>query len=82
MGSISSVLARGLDDIEPTLARQGYSARALADVLQIRPTEIRAFLRGCLPAGRAQELQSELRGDDVLAAPGRGGIGTVEELMN
>jgi type II secretory pathway predicted ATPase ExeA len=58
---ISSVLARGLDDVEPTLARHGYSARALADVLQVRPAEIRAFLRGRLPAGRAQELQSELR---------------------
>jgi type II secretory pathway predicted ATPase ExeA len=58
---IASVLARGLDDIEPTLARQGYTAKALADVLHVRPAEMRAFLRGRLPAGRAQELQSELR---------------------
>ena len=58
---ISSVLARGLDDVEPTLARHGYSAKALAEVLQVRPAEIRAFLQGRLPAGRAQELQSELR---------------------
>ena len=58
---ISSVLARGLDDVEPTLARHGYSAKALAEVLQVRPAEIRAFLRGRLPAGRTQELQSELR---------------------
>jgi type II secretory pathway predicted ATPase ExeA len=58
---IRSVLARGLDDIEPTLARHGYSAKALADVLQVRPAEMRAFLRGRLPSGRAQELQSELR---------------------
>jgi type II secretory pathway predicted ATPase ExeA len=58
---ISSVLARGLDDVEPTLARHGYSAKALAEVLQVRPAEMRAFLRGRLPAGRTQELQSELR---------------------
>ena len=58
---IESILAQGLDDMEPTLARHGYGAKALADLLHVRPTEIRAFLRGRLPAGRAQELQSELR---------------------
>jgi type II secretory pathway predicted ATPase ExeA len=58
---IASVLAQGLDDVEPTLARHGYSAKALAEVLQMRPAEMRAFLRGRLPAGRTQELQSELR---------------------
>jgi hypothetical protein len=55
------VLAKGLDDVEPTLARHGYGPRALAEVLQVRPAEIRAFLRGRLPSGRAQELQNELR---------------------
>jgi hypothetical protein len=58
---IASVLARGLDDIEPTLARHGYTAKTLADVLHMPSAEMRAFLRGRLPPGRAQELQSELR---------------------
>jgi type II secretory pathway predicted ATPase ExeA len=58
---ISSVLATGLNDIEPTLARHGYGPKALAEVLQVRPAEIRAFLRGSLPAGRTQELQNALR---------------------
>jgi type II secretory pathway predicted ATPase ExeA len=58
---ITSVLATGLDDIESTLARHGYSAKALADLLHVRPAEIRSFFRGRLPAGRTQELQSELR---------------------
>jgi type II secretory pathway predicted ATPase ExeA len=58
---IANVLAQGLDDLEPTLARHGYNARAVAELLQVRPAEIRALLRGRLPAGRAQELQQELR---------------------
>jgi type II secretory pathway predicted ATPase ExeA len=58
---IESVLAKGLNDAEPTLARYGYTARAVADLLHVRPAEVQAFLRGQLPAGRVQELQHELR---------------------
>jgi len=58
---ISSVLAKGLNDVEPTLARHGYGPNALAEVWKVRPAEIRALLRGSLPAGRAQELQNALR---------------------
>jgi hypothetical protein len=48
----ASVLAQELDDVEPTLARHGYGPKALAEVLQVRPAEIRAFLRRRLPSGR------------------------------
>jgi hypothetical protein len=58
---IDTVLAKGLNDLEPTLARYGYNARAVADLLHVRPAEVHALLRGRLPAGRAQELQHELR---------------------
>ncbi len=58
---IATVLAKGLDDLEPMLARHGYTARAVADLLHIRPAEMRALLRGRLPIGRTQELQQELR---------------------
>ena len=58
---IDSVLAKGLNDVEPTLARYGYNARAVADLLHVQPAEVRAFLRGRLPAGRAQEIHHELR---------------------
>jgi type II secretory pathway predicted ATPase ExeA len=58
---IASVLATGLDELEPTLARHGYNARMVADLLQVRQADIRALLRGRLPAGRVQELQQELR---------------------
>jgi hypothetical protein len=58
---ITSVLATSLDALEPTLARHGYNARAVAELLHVRQAEIRALLRGRLPAGRVQELQQELR---------------------
>ena len=62
---ITSVLATSLDALAPTLARHGYNARAvaelLAELLHVRQAEIRALLRGRLPAGRVQELQQELR---------------------
>ena len=58
---IDSVLAKGLNDVEPTLARYGYNARAVADLLHVQPADVRAFLRGRLPAGRAQEIPHELR---------------------
>lgn len=62
---IDSVLAKGLNDVEPTLARYGSTARAVADLLHARPAEVRAFLRGQLPAGRAQEIHHELRAEGI-----------------
>jgi hypothetical protein len=53
-------LARDLDDLEPRLTRHGYHVKALADLLHVRPTGIRAFLEGRLPPSRPQELQQEL----------------------
>jgi hypothetical protein len=44
------------------LTRHGYNADALADLLHVRPAEIRAFLAGRLPPNRTQELQQELLG--------------------
>jgi hypothetical protein len=57
---IESVLARDLDDLEPRLTRHGYNAKTLADLLNVRPADIRAFLAGRLPPSRTQELQQEL----------------------
>lgn len=58
---VKSVLAKGLDDLEPTLVRHGYSAKALAEILNLKPAEVRAFLHGRLEPSRLQELQTELR---------------------
>ena len=57
---IDNVLAADLDALEATLTRNGYSARALAEVLNVRPAEVRAFLHGQLAPGRTQELHAQL----------------------
>ena len=57
---IESVLAAGLDALEATLTRNGYSPRAIAEMLHVRPAEIRAFLHGQLAPGRTQELHAQL----------------------
>jgi hypothetical protein len=57
---ITSILAKDINDLEPRLTRQGYNAKVLAEVLNAKPREIRALLRGQLAPGRAQELQHEM----------------------
>ena len=57
---IESILAKDLNDMEPRLTRFGYNAKVLCEVLNVKPREVRALLRGQLPAGRAQELQHEM----------------------
>jgi hypothetical protein len=58
--TIEAVLARDLDAVEARLMRNGYNVRVLTEILNAKPREIRAFLRGQLPPGRAQELHHEL----------------------
>jgi len=57
---IDSVLSADLDALEATLTRHGYNARTLAELLNVRPAEIRAILHGQLPPGRTQELHAQL----------------------
>ncbi len=57
---IDNVLAADLDALEATLTRNGYGARALAELLNVRPAEVRAFLHGQLAPGRTQELHAQL----------------------
>jgi type II secretory pathway predicted ATPase ExeA len=42
----------GLDDLEPSLIRHGYNAKSLAELLNVRTTEVRSFLHGQLPQER------------------------------
>jgi hypothetical protein len=53
-------LAPDLHALEPTLARYGYNVSTLSEVLHIRQTEVRLFLQGQLPPGRAEELHTQL----------------------
>src|SRR5215467_7322040 len=57
---VHMTLAPDLHDLEPTLTRYGYNVTALAELLNIRQADVRAFLRGQLPPGRTEELHNQL----------------------
>jgi hypothetical protein len=57
---MQTVFAPDLEDLEPRLIRHGYNTKVLADLLNAKPREIKALLRGQLAAGRTQELQHEM----------------------
>ena len=57
---IETVLAVGLDDLEPKLIRHGYNAKTLAELLNVRTTEVRSFLQGHLPPGRTQDMRDQM----------------------
>lgn len=57
---VEAVLAKDLDALEARLMRLGYNTKILAELLDITPKEVRAFLRGQLPPERTQELHHGL----------------------
>jgi hypothetical protein len=57
---IENVLAKDINGLEPRLTRQGYNAKVLADLLNVKPREIKSFLSGHLAPGRSQEWETEL----------------------
>ena len=58
--SVHATLAPDMHELEPTLTRYGYNAKALSELLHIRQAEVRAFLHGQLPSGRTEELHNQL----------------------
>ena len=58
---VEQVLSRAIDDLEPTLTRNGYDAPALIVLLHAKPTEVRDFLAGTLAGDRAREFTDKLR---------------------
>jgi hypothetical protein len=52
---IKSMLVRDVDDLESRFTRHGYHVQALADLLNVRRVDIRAFLAGRLQPSRTQE---------------------------
>ena len=67
---IENVLAKDINGLEPRLTRQGYNAKVLADLLNVKPREIKSFLSGHLAPGRTQELQNELLAAGIPALAG------------
>jgi type II secretory pathway predicted ATPase ExeA len=57
---VDSVLAKDINEIEPILTRHGYGTKALTELLDINGAEVRKLLRGQLPPGRTNELQSQM----------------------
>lgn len=57
---VESVLARDLDGVNARLSRQGYNAKTLSVLLNVKPSEIRSFLHGDLSPGRTEEIKQEL----------------------
>lgn len=57
---VHRVLAKTLNDPEPHLIRHGYNVKSLAQLVNAKPGEIRAFLYGQLPPGRTQEIKDQL----------------------
>ena len=58
---VEQVLSRAIDDLEPTLTRNGYDAAALTVLLKAKPAEIRDFLAGTLASDRTREFTEQLR---------------------
>ena len=57
---LEAVLAVGLNDLEPRLIRHGYSAKVLAELLNIRVSEVNSFLHAQLPPGRTEDLRDQM----------------------
>jgi hypothetical protein len=57
---VQMTLAPDLHDLEPTLTRYGYNVKALAESLNLRQADVRAFLHGQLPPGQTEELHHQL----------------------
>lgn len=58
--TVGDILAADLDGLEARLARNGYNANVLTEMLGAKPKEVRAFLGGHLPPERTQELHDRL----------------------
>ncbi|BAZ36631.1 hypothetical protein NIES4101_25500 (plasmid) [Calothrix sp. NIES-4101] len=57
---LEEVLATGLNDLEPRLIRHGYNAKVLAELLNIRVSEVNSFLHSQLPPGRTEDLRDQM----------------------
>uniref|UniRef100_UPI0030EE4C70 phosphoribulokinase n=1 Tax=Pseudomonas sp. JAI120 TaxID=2723063 RepID=UPI0030EE4C70 len=64
-GIVEQVLSRAIDDLEPTLTRNGYAAVTLTAHLGARPSDVRSLLAGTLDPEHTRELTEQLRAAGV-----------------
>jgi len=57
---VESILAPDIDALDARLVRNGYNVKNLCELLNAKPREINAFIRGQLPPERTQQLSSQL----------------------
>lgn len=57
---IHSILVPDLDGIEAKLARNGYNLQALCEILNARPSEVKAYLLGQLNTNKLAEFNKEI----------------------
>jgi hypothetical protein len=57
---VESVLAPDIDALDTRLVRNGYNVKHLCELLNSKPREINAFIRGQLPPERTQQLSTQL----------------------
>jgi type II secretory pathway predicted ATPase ExeA len=57
---VESVLSKQINDLEPTLTRNGYNIKSLAEQFNAKPSEIKAFFRGEIEPARARNLQEQM----------------------
>jgi type II secretory pathway predicted ATPase ExeA len=62
---VEDILSRAINDLEPTLIRNGYDAATLAAQFNAKPIEIKAFFAGTLAGDRTQELTDQMRAAGV-----------------
>lgn len=58
---VEQVLSRAIDDLEPTLNRNGYDAAGIAQQFNAKPSDVRAYLAGVLDHNSSRELTEKLR---------------------
>ena len=57
---IESILSRQIDDLEPTLTRNGYRLKDLIEQFDAKPAEIKALFGNTLDPARASELRNSM----------------------
>ena len=62
---VNAAMAPDINTLEPTLIRHGYGTKQLCELFNARLAEVRAFLRGQLPADRTEELKQQILKEGV-----------------
>ncbi len=62
---VDAAMAPDINTLEPILIRHGYNTKTLCELFNARLAEVRAFLRGQLPADRTEELKQQILKEGV-----------------